>query len=73
MDGPYGIAVYLLLSTTFNNIKDYGFSTKQLASSTLRTIVGAKELMAFLPDKNAISTEILTILDPLTESWGVKV
>ena len=48
-------------------------STKQLASSTLRATLGAKELIQIFTEKDTISTEILTTLDSATESWGIKV
>merc|ERR1712018_496922 len=55
------------------NVEDYSKSTKLLASTTLRTILGTKSLSEILSDRETISNDILSNLDRATDPWGVKV
>ena len=55
------------------NISDYAKSTKLLASTTLRTILGTKNLSEILSDRETIAEDILSNLDRATDPWGVKV
>lgn len=55
------------------NVSDYAKSTKLLASTTLRTILGTKNLAEILSDRETIATDILSQLDHATDPWGVKV
>lgn len=55
------------------NVEDYAKSTKLLASTTLRTILGTKSLSEILSDREQISVDILHHLDSATDPWGVKV
>merc|ERR1711863_134856 len=55
------------------NVKDYDKSTKLLASTTLRTILGTKSLAEILSDRETIAVDILENLDTATDPWGVKV
>merc|ERR1711944_236907 len=50
-----------------------GKSTKLLASTTLRTIVGTKNLAEILSDREFIAKDILTHLDGATDPWGIQV
>lgn len=55
------------------NVADYAISTELLASTTLRTILGTKNLSDILSDREATSSEMLTQLDVATDPWGIKV
>ncbi|VDO77183.1 unnamed protein product, partial [Onchocerca flexuosa] len=48
-------------------------STKLLAQTTLRNILGTKTLTEMLSDREAISLQMQITLDEATEPWGVKV
>lgn len=52
------------------NVKDYDKSTKLLASTTLRTILGTKSLAEILSDRETIAVDILENLDTATDPWG---
>jgi len=55
------------------NVADYGSSTKLLASTTLRNILGTKNLSEILSDREHIARDILGHLDSATDPWGIKV
>merc|ERR1711973_163457 len=55
------------------NVEDFSKSTKLLASTTLRTVLGTKNLAEILSDREAIATHLLELLDTATDPWGVKV
>jgi len=55
------------------NVQDYAKSTKLLASTTLRTILGTKNLAEILSDREFIAKDILTHLDGATDPWGIQV
>ena len=55
------------------NVSDFAKSTKLLASTTLRTILGTKSLSEILSDRETIGVDILATLDHATDPWGVKV
>ena len=55
------------------NVSDYAKSTKLLASTTLRTILGTKTLAEILSDREHIAMAMLEQLDNATDPWGVKV
>ena len=68
--------VYYQISSPMSaviNVSDYAQSTKLLASTTLRTILGTKSLAEILSDREKIATDILQHLDIATDPWGVKV
>ena len=44
-----------------------------LASTTLRTILGTKNLSEILSDRESIAKDILEHLDNATDPWGIKV
>lgn len=55
---------------------NYGFpshSTRLLASSTLRTVLGTRSLAEILSERETISHTMQTSLDEATDPWGVKV
>merc|ERR1719273_2117625 len=55
------------------NVEDYSKSTKLLAATTLRTILGTKCLSEILADRESISQDILLHIDKATDPWGVQV
>ena len=55
------------------NVEDYGRSTRLLAATTLRNVLGTKNLSELLSERDVISHTIQTILDEATDPWGVKV
>ena len=56
-----------------NNVEDYAKSTKLLASTTLRTILGTKNLSELLSERETLAKDMLKQLDEATNPWGVKV
>uniref|UniRef100_A0A1A9UE69 Band 7 domain-containing protein n=1 Tax=Glossina austeni TaxID=7395 RepID=A0A1A9UE69_GLOAU len=48
-------------------------STRLLAQTTLRNVIGTKNLMEMLTAKETLSKTIEQILDEATDAWGVKV
>jgi len=55
------------------NIQNYYFGTSQVAQTTLRSVCGTADLDELLAERERLNTEIQTIVDDLTEPWGVKV
>lgn len=56
-----------------NNVENVDESTKLLAQTTLRNILGMKNLAEILSDREHISTTMREQLDEATERWGVQV
>merc|ERR1712203_795142 len=54
-------------------VADYAKSTKLLASTTLRTLLGTRSLSEILSDREHIAREILEHLDSATDPWGIQV
>ncbi|KAK4878172.1 hypothetical protein RN001_010678 [Aquatica leii] len=55
------------------NVSDYSRSTKLLSMTTLRNILGTKNLAEVLSDRESISHSMQSMLDAATNPWGVKV
>ncbi|XP_049271705.1 stomatin isoform X1 [Rhipicephalus sanguineus] len=55
------------------NVEDYGRSTRLLAATTLRNVLGTKSLSEILSEREAISHTMQANLDEATDAWGVKV
>ncbi|KAF7637437.1 PHB domain-containing protein [Meloidogyne graminicola] len=55
------------------NVEDATASTKLLAMTTLRNVLGTKTLSEMLSDRDHISHQMQEVLDEATEHWGVKV
>uniref|UniRef100_A0A915LJT2 Band 7 domain-containing protein n=1 Tax=Meloidogyne javanica TaxID=6303 RepID=A0A915LJT2_MELJA len=55
------------------NVEDAKASTKLLAMTTLRNVLGTKTLSEMLSDRDHISHQMQEVLDEATEHWGVKV
>ncbi|KAJ3651899.1 hypothetical protein Zmor_017903 [Zophobas morio] len=54
-------------------VTNYSNSTRLLAMTTLRNILGTRNLAEVLSDREAISHAMQTNLDVATDPWGVKV
>jgi len=68
--------VYFRISNatvSVTNVEDASRSTKLLAQTTLRNILGTKTLAEMLSDREMISHMIQATLDEATDPWGVKV
>merc|ERR1719188_2589340 len=55
-----------------NNIEDYSHSTRLLAATTLRNVLGTKNLAEILSEREIISKVMQDALDEATDLWGVK-
>ncbi|CAF4273922.1 unnamed protein product [Rotaria sp. Silwood2] len=58
---------------SITNVEDAAKSTKLLAATTLRNVLGTKTLHEILAERDKIDTLIQTSLDEATDPWGVKV
>ncbi|RWS30000.1 Mechanosensory protein 2-like protein, partial [Leptotrombidium deliense] len=68
--------VYFRISnaiSSVSNVEDYARSTRLLAATTLRNVLGTKNLSELLSERESISHMIQSNLDEATDSWGVKV
>ncbi len=54
-------------------IQNYLFGTSQVAQTTLRSVCGTAELDELLSERERLNAQMQTIIDELTEPWGVKV
>ncbi|KAM7541173.1 hypothetical protein Aperf_G00000027036 [Anoplocephala perfoliata] len=55
------------------NVEDADRSTRLLAATTLRNVLGTKNLSDILSERDSISGMMQTMLDEATDPWGVKV
>ncbi len=55
------------------NVENFSVSTRLLAATTLRNILGTKNLSDILSDRESISHTMQSSLDEATNPWGVKV
>ncbi|XP_070176690.1 stomatin-like isoform X2 [Littorina saxatilis] len=58
---------------SITNVEDANRSTRLLAATTLRNVLGTKNLSEILSDREAISHLMQSSLDEATDPWGVKV
>ncbi len=54
-------------------VQNYLPATNMLAQTTLRAVLGQHELDEMLSERKKLSTDIQSILDTATETWGIKV
>jgi regulator of protease activity HflC (stomatin/prohibitin superfamily) len=54
-------------------VEDYVLATSQISQTTLRSVLGQKDLDDLLTNREAINEELQIIIDEHTEPWGVKV
>ncbi|HEX9889257.1 MAG TPA: slipin family protein [Nitriliruptorales bacterium] len=55
------------------NVQNYLFATSQVAQTTLRSIVGQVDLDELLINRDDINDRLQSVIDELTNPWGVKV
>jgi len=55
------------------NVENFSHSTRLLAATTLRNVLGTKNLAEILSERETISHIMQTSLDDATDPWGVKV
>merc|ERR1719290_387794 len=60
-------------TSAVTNVDDYSGSARLLAATTLRNVLGTKNLGDVLSERESIAHEMQTTLDEATEPWGVKV
>ena len=56
-----------------SNVDDYSQSARLLAATTLRNVLGTKNLGDILSDREQIAGMMQSTLDEATDPWGVKV
>jgi regulator of protease activity HflC (stomatin/prohibitin superfamily) len=54
-------------------VQSYLPATVMLAQTTLRAVLGQHELDEMLSERKKLSTDVQSILDSQTETWGIKV
>lgn len=54
-------------------VENYSYAVLMLAQTTLRDIIGQVELDDLLSKRDELNKRIQTILDELTDPWGIKV
>ncbi|XP_024122473.1 erythrocyte band 7 integral membrane protein-like [Oryzias melastigma] len=55
------------------NVSNADFSTRLLAQTTLRNVLGTKSLAEVLSDREGIAHSMQSNLDEATDNWGIKV
>merc|ERR550532_3998424 len=55
------------------SVDDFSHSTRLLAATTLRNVLGTKNLAEILSERETISQIMQSALDEATDPWGVKV
>ena len=55
------------------NVDDYSGSARLLAATTLRNVLGTKNLGDILSEREIIANEMQELLEEATDSWGVTV
>jgi regulator of protease activity HflC (stomatin/prohibitin superfamily) len=54
-------------------VENFYYAVSQLAQTTMRNAVGSVTLDELLTDREKVSREICSIIDQLTDPWGIKV
>lgn len=57
----------------FYQVANYSHSTRLLAATTLRNVLGTRNLSELLTERETISHTMQASLDDATDPWGVKV
>lgn len=55
------------------NIRNYTQATLQIAQTSLRSVVGQRELDELLAKREEVNQDLQQIIDEQTEPWGIKV
>lgn len=56
-----------------NQVADFMRATSELAQTTLRSVLGKHDLDEMLSERDKLSSDIRTMLDDKTDTWGIKV
>uniref|UniRef100_A0A914GYP7 Band 7 domain-containing protein n=1 Tax=Globodera rostochiensis TaxID=31243 RepID=A0A914GYP7_GLORO len=69
------VVFYRILNPTISvaNVENAHHSTRLLAQTTMRNMLGTRTLSEILSDRDAIAMAMQTLLDEATDSWGIKV
>ncbi|KAL3098061.1 hypothetical protein niasHT_027606 [Heterodera trifolii] len=69
------VVYYRILNATISvaNVENAHHSTRLLAQTTMRNMLGMRTLSEILSDRDAIALAMQTLLDEATDSWGIKV
>jgi regulator of protease activity HflC (stomatin/prohibitin superfamily) len=54
-------------------IENHVLATSQISQTTLRSVIGQKDLDDLLTNREQINDELQTIIDEQTDPWGIKV
>jgi len=54
-------------------VENFVLATSQISQTTLRSVLGQKDLDDLLTNRDAINDELQTIIDKQTDPWGIKV
>ncbi len=54
-------------------VENYVQATSQISQTTLRSVLGQKDLDDLLTNRDAINSELQSIIDDQTDPWGIKV
>jgi regulator of protease activity HflC (stomatin/prohibitin superfamily) len=54
-------------------VENYVLATSQISQTTLRSVLGQKDLDDLLTNREAINDELQNIIDDQTDPWGIKV
>jgi regulator of protease activity HflC (stomatin/prohibitin superfamily) len=54
-------------------VENYIFATRQIAQTTLRSVLGQAELDELLSERETLNERLQVIIDNQTEPWGIKV
>lgn len=54
-------------------VENHVLATSQISQTTLRSVLGQKDLDGLLTNRDEINDELQTIIDDQTDPWGVKV
>ncbi|MFA5582933.1 MAG: slipin family protein, partial [Bacteriovoracaceae bacterium] len=61
------------VSKAILEVENFFYAISQLAQTTMRNIVGSVDLDTLLSERDNVSNQIRTIVDDLTDPWGIKV
>ena len=70
MEFPLYLFLTSELLASVQNVEDASASTRMLAQTTLRNILGTRTLSGILSEREEIAEEMLKILDEATDPWG---
>jgi regulator of protease activity HflC (stomatin/prohibitin superfamily) len=54
-------------------VENYVQATSQISQTTLRSVLGQQDLDNLLTNRDAINSELQSIIDEQTDPWGIKV